>query len=277
MHDLLVIHGRFKTSLSSSFGRNDIRRTTATLFCALLVLLSVSLACSKSPVPQESASPKQEAHATPIDPATVGSVSGTVNFSGAPPKIIRIDMSNDPGCHGDNQSEQVQTDGGHLANVLVYIKGGLDGHSFDPPKQTLTVKQEGCRYVPHVAAVMVGQQVNFVDDDHTLHNIHPSPKNNPEWNQSQSPNSAPIDKSFHNPEIMMPIKCNQHPWMKMYLNVIPHPYFAVTSKDGTFTLTGVPPGTYTLAALHEKYGEQTQTITVGPRQNKTDVQFSYKE
>jgi plastocyanin len=243
-------------------------------FCA--ILLSFVLGCSKSAAPVQPTA-KSEAPAPPLDPATVATVSGAVKFDGAPPKAIKIDMSNDPGCKGENESEQVVTEDGHLGNVLIYVKDGLGGRSFDPPKQVVTVKQEGCRYIPHVAAVMVGQQVNFLDDDHTLHNIHPTPKNNPQWNQSQSPNSPPIDKSFHNPEIMMPIKCNQHPWMKMYLSVIGNPYFAVTGKDGSFSLTGLPPGTYTVAAVHEKYGEQVQTITLGPKQNKAGVDFSYKE
>jgi plastocyanin len=246
-------------------------------FCICALFLSLTLACSKGVPPVEQASAAPSSQALPIDPTTVASVSGNVTFAGAPPKATRIDMSNDPGCKGENQSEQVVIDDGHLANVLVYVKDGLNARSFDAPQQVMTVKQEGCRYVPHVAAVMVGQPVNFVDEDHTEHNIHPSPKNNPEWNQSQSPNSAPVDKSFHNPEIMMPIKCNQHPWMKMYLSVIGNPYFAVTGKDGSFRLTGLPPGTYTIAAIHEKYGEQDQTITVGPKQDKTGIEFSYKE
>jgi hypothetical protein len=124
---------------------------------------------------------------------------------------------------------------------------------------------------------MVGQPVDFVDEDNTEHNIHPSPKNNPEWNQSQMPNSPPIDKSFQNPEIMMPIKCNQHPWMKMYLNIMNTPYFAVTGPDGKFTITGLPPGTYTISAVHEKFGERLQTITLGAKQNQTGVDFSYKD
>ncbi len=246
-------------------------------FCLSLIWLLLPLACGKAVAPAQQSSVQPAVPTTHVDQATAATISGTVNFSGGPPKVIKIDMSNDPGCTGENQSEQVVTDDGHLGNVLVYVKDGLTGRSFDPPKQIVSVKQEGCRYVPHVAAAMVGQQVDFVDEDHTLHNIHPSPKNNPEWNQSQSPDSAPIDKSFHNPEIMMPIKCNQHPWMKMYLSVLGNPYFAVTGKDGRFDLTGLPPGTYTIAAVHEKFGEQDQTITVGPKQARTGVNFSYKE
>ncbi len=184
-------------------------------------------------------------------------------------------MSNDPGCKGQTASEQVVVDDGHLANVLVYVKQGLPEASYDPPKQSLSIKQEGCRYVPHMAAVMVGQPVQFEDKDQTLHNIHPMPKNNPEWNQSQMPHSQALEKSFSQPELMIPVKCNQHPWMHMYLSVIGNPYFAITSNDGKFTLTGLPPGTYTIAAVQEKYGEKTQTITIGPKEDK-NLDFSYQ-
>ena len=221
----------------------------------ILFVLGMS-ACNKPSAPQSQVSNPPRSQPAPVDSAKVASISGTVSFHGVAPKPVKIDMSNDPACQGDNRSEQVVADDGHLANVLIYVKDGLGTRAFDAPKQALIVKQRGCRYAPHVAAVMVGQPVDFVDDDQTLHNIHPSPKNNPEWNQSQMPNSAPIDKTFRNPEIMMPVKCNQHPWMKMYLSVIGNPYFTVTGKDGKFSLTGLPPGTYTIAAVHEKYGEQ---------------------
>jgi plastocyanin len=250
-------------------------RYFALVFCTTALFFAIG--CNKSETPRPQASQPAETTATAVDPATAASVSGTIAFSGTPPKLPKIDMSNDPGCKGENQSEVVEAADGHLANVLVYVKDGLQSRSFAAPQQTVTVKQEGCRYQPHVAAVMVGQPVSFTDDDPTLHNIHPSPKNNPEWNQSQMPNGPPVTKTFQNPELMMPIKCNQHPWMRMYLSVLRNPYFAVTAGDGKFTLAGLPPGTYTIAAVQEKYGEQDQTITVGPKEAKSGVDFSYKE
>lgn len=242
----------------------------------LIVLLGLSTtSCSRRAVDESQASTQSQVKAAPADPATAATVSGTVNFDGAPPRLRPIDMSNDPGCKGQTASEQVVVDDGHLSNVLVYVKSGLAPGIYDPPKQSVSIKQEGCRYVPHMAAVMVGQPVQFEDDDQTLHNIHPMPKNNREWNQSQMPNSQPLAKSFTRPELMMPIKCNQHPWMHMYLSVLSNPYFAVTGKDGTFTLPNLPPGTYTIAAVQEKYGEKTQTITVGVKENK-NLNFSYQ-
>lgn len=231
-----------------------VRNTSA--FVLMLVLLMSVPGCGKNSTPRVQASSKSATETTPIDAATAATIGGSVTFDGTPPKPKRIDMSNDPGCKGEAASEQVVVDDGHLANVLVYVKGGLGGRTFAPPKQSVTIKEVGCQYVPHVAAVMTGQPIRFEDTDQTLHNAHLMPKQNRAWNQSQMPNSQPMDKSFDNPELMIPVKCNQHPWMNMYLNVIANPFFAVTGKDGKFSLQGLPPGTYVIAAVHEKFGEQ---------------------
>jgi plastocyanin len=235
----------------------------------------LTAACSKTSGPQSQPSTQSAFKTAALDPATSASITGVVNFAGTAPVAQKIDMSNDPGCRGEAASEQVVVDNGHLANVLVYVKDGLPPGAYDAPAQAVTIRQEGCRYVPHVAAAMVGQSVKFEDHDQTLHNIHSTSRQNREWNQSQMPNSAAIDKTFSNPELMISVKCNQHPWMRMYLSVMSNPFFAVTGADGTFSLKGLPPGTYTIAALHEKYGEKTQTITVGPHDNQ-NASFSYQ-
>ncbi len=247
------------------------------VYCSILIFsFSFFLTgCNSHTAAGSEAGTTSQPKAPAVDPATSATISGTVNFDGEPPSARVIDMSNDPGCKGQAESEQAVVNDGRMANVLVYVKSGLPAGSYDPPKQSVSIKQEGCRYVPHMAAVMVGQPVNFQDSDQTLHNIHPMPKNNPQWNQSQMPNSQPLEKTFDHPELMIPIKCNQHPWMQMYLSVLSNPYFAVTAKDGKFTLAGLPPGTYTIAAVQEKYGEKTQTITVGPKEDK-NLNFSYQ-
>jgi plastocyanin len=253
-----------------------MNRTRLLVSALLLTSLSAVVACNRAAPEPHSASTAQPAAAvTPVDPATVASISGVVHFAGAPPAARKIDMSADSGCKGDNQSETVLVNDGHLANVLVYVKDGLQGRTFAPPAEKVTVAQQGCRYVPHIAAVMVGQPVEFLDKDNTLHNIHPSPKNNQEWNQSQMPNSEGIARTFTTPEVMIPIKCNQHPWMKMYLSVLANPFFAVTGADGSFTLKGLPPGTYTIAAVQEKYGEQAVQITVAANADKSGVDFTF--
>jgi plastocyanin len=212
--------------------------------------------------------------ATPIDPATAASVSGTVKFDGAAPAPIKIDMSQDPACKGTNTAENIVVSGGHLANVFVYVKEGLGNRTFDIPKDPVTLDQSGCKYHPHVLGVMAAQEIKIVNSDPTTHNIHPQPKDNREWNESQPPSSAPLDKNFAREEIMLPVKCNQHPWMKMYVNVTKSPFYAVTGPDGKFEIKGLPPGDYTLAFVHEKFGEQDQKLTLAAKDSKTvDVTF----
>ena len=241
---------------------------------SVIALLGVLLlaACSKKESPEQTSNaPEQKAGpaATPIDPNTVATINGTVKFDGTAPKPAKIDMSQDPACKGTNESENMVVSGGDLANVFVYVKDGLGNRSFDVPKEPATIDQQGCRYHPHVLGVMTGQTVDIKNGDPTTHNIHPTPKDNREWNESQPPRAPDIQKTFAREEIMLPVKCNQHPWMKMYVNVVKNPFFAVTDKSGKYEIKGLPPGDYTLAFVHEKLGEQTQKVTVGAKETKT--------
>ena len=241
--------------------------------CGLLVLA----ACSKKENTEQSTNTPAEkaAPATPIDPATAATVTGTVKFDGTAPKPSKIDMSQDPACKGTNESETIVASGGDLANVFVYVKDGLGSRTFDVPKDPVVVDQQGCKYHPHVLGVMAGQTVEIKNDDPTTHNIHPTPKDNREWNESQPPSAAPIEKNFAREEIMLPVKCNQHPWMKMYISVVKNPFYAVTDKSGKYEIKGLPPGTYTIAFVQEKLGEQDQKVTLGPKDTKT-VDASFK-
>ncbi len=255
-------------------------RKFAALFIVLLVGLAVLAGCGKKEAEQPSASqPAQPAApaggGTKVDSATTGSLSGVVKFEGTAPKPAKIDMSQDPACKGSNAAETIVADGGKLANAFVYVKDGAEKYSFDVPKEKAVIDQQGCRYHPHVLGVMVGQTVEIRNDDPTTHNIHPTPKENREWNESQPPKGAPLEKTFARQEIMLPVKCNQHPWMKMYVNIVKTPLFAVTDKDGKYEIKGLPPGDYTIAVVHEKLGEQTQKVTVGAKESKT-ADFSYK-
>jgi len=250
------------------------RKTLAMLGVLALLGLLLLAACSKKNTSEEqSSSPTSESQpptaSTPIDPSTAATVSGTVKFDGTAPKPPKIDMSQDPACKGDNTAETVVVKDGDLANVFVYVKDGLGNRNFDVPKDSVVLDQKGCRYHPHVLAVMTGQNVEIKNDDPTTHNIHPTPKDNREWNESQPPSAAPLQKTFAREEIMLPVKCNQHPWMKMYVNVVKSPFYAVTGPDGKYEIKGLPPGDYTLAFVHEKLGEQDQKVTVAPKDSKT--------
>jgi plastocyanin len=244
--------------------------------CAVagVVLLT---ACSKKT--EESAAPSTAATpvpaATPIDPATAASVSGTVSLAGTAPKAVKIDMSQDPACKGTNTAETVVADAGKLSNVFVYVKEGLGNRTSDVPKDPVTIDQSGCKYHPHVLGVMAGQTLKIVNSDPTTHNIHPTPADNREWNESQPPQAAALEKSFAREEIMLPVKCNQHPWMKMYVNVVKTPFYAVTGPDGKFEIKGLPPGDYTLEFVQEKMGKQEQKVTLAAKDSKT-VDMTFK-
>ena len=193
------------------------------------------------------------------DKGNEGTITGVVKFEGPVPTPARIDMSADQNCAsspGDKTIDDVTVTDGKLANVYVYLKASsLDRFSYDIPDATV-LDQHGCRYVPRVLGMMVGQTLQVTNSDPAAHNVHPSPKLNNEWNKSQPPGTPPIEAKFTRAETLIPVKCNQHPWMKAHIGVLGHPYFAVSDKDGKYTINRVPPGKYVLTAWHEKFGEQ---------------------
>jgi plastocyanin len=248
----------------------------------LLLAAAIALAgCSKtqtSTAPTPNAAPSSAK--TTIDSSKAGSISGTVHFTGTAPAPIKIDMSFDPACamspRGENMVSPIAAKDGKLANVFVYVKVAPFLADWMTPKEHVVVDQVGCRYEPHVVGAMAGQTVEFRNSDNTEHNIHAAPKDNPEWNVSQSPKSQAIPKHLDKPEIMVPVKCNQHPWMKMYVNVVANPLFAVSDANGHFEIKGLPPGDYTIAAVQEKLGERTITVKVAPQEQKQGVDFSFE-
>ena len=146
------------------------------------------------------------------------------------------------------------------------------------PSEEPTFDQKGCMYTPHVIAVDVNQKFKVITSDQTTHNIHPLPAagtGNIGWNKSQPPGAPPIETSWKAEEVAIPVKCNIHPWMRGYIAVFKHPYFVVTNDDGTFDLSNLPPGTYTIKAWHEKLGTASQSITIGANETK-DLSFVFK-
>jgi plastocyanin len=221
-----------------------------------------------------------------MDPATEGTVTGTVKVEGKAPAPIKIDMDQDPACGmsggGDNYSEQYVVHDGKLANVYLYIKSGpvaaLSAPGPDKPV-AVVMDQKGCRYTPHVIALMRGGSVEFRNSDITMHNIHTMPTSvgSKELNVSQGPKGAPQVVAFNDPEIMIPVRCSNHPWMNAFINVADTPFYAVTDADGHFEIKGLPAGRYELAAVHEKLGEQTMSVTVKPQESvAADFKYTIK-
>src|ERR1035437_6469782 len=194
------------------------------------------------------------------DEANGGTITGKVAFTGEKPKMATLDMSANPACERAHKGapqkseEVVVNDNGTLKNTFVWVKSGLPADKqWAVPTTAVTLDQNGCMYKPRVIGLMTGQNFQIITSDPTNHNIHPQPQVNPDWNESQSPGQAPLTKSFARQEVMIP----------------------VTGDDGTFTIKGLPPGTYVIQTVHEKYGTMEQTVTVGAKESKT-VDFSYK-
>ena len=211
--------------------------------------------------------------------AAGGVITGTISFEGEPLPRRFIHMDADPVCVEINpnpKTDDVVITEGKLAHVFVWIKSGsaLDDYTFDPPQSPVTLEHNKCRYVPHVLGIQTGQPLKIVNADPTTHNTHPAPKANAEWNKSQAPGGEPFEEKFARPEVVIPFKCNQHPWEKAYVGVLSHPFFAVSGEDGAFRIGGLPPGDYTLAAWHEKLGVQEVKLTVYPYQSQViDLTF----
>jgi plastocyanin len=211
---------------------------------------------------------------------STASLKGVVKFEGAAPKPSRIEMSQDPVCSKAHSTpptteEVVVGASGGLANVVVYISDGLTSHDFQPPQEPAVLEQKGCQYKPHVLAIQASQKLDVVNSDETTHNIHPMPNNNREWNMTQ-PHGMKLEQTFAREEVSILVKCNVHPWMKGYIAVFKHPYFAVSDKNGDFELKGLPPGTYTITAWQEKLGTKMQKVTVGAGEAKT-LEFAFKQ
>ncbi|MGQ0563400.1 MAG: carboxypeptidase regulatory-like domain-containing protein [Gemmatimonadota bacterium] len=221
--------------------------------------------------------PAEGGEQTAVEVANAGTINGTVDFTGTPPENAPIDMSEEPTCaeqhEGGARAETVVANNGKLENVFVYIKEGLS-RSFPAPAENVVIDQVGCVYTPHVTGVMVGQGLVFKNSDGLAHNVKAQPSENRSFNISQPTSMSSSPQKFSSAEIMVPVQCDIHGWMQSYVGVVDHPYFAVSGDDGSFTLTNVPPGTYTVEAWHEKYGTQTQQVTVAPDGTAT-VTFNY--
>jgi plastocyanin len=217
--------------------------------------------------------------ANPVDPATAGSVTGKIALEGRtpPPDVIR--MNSDPNCERAAQNVRIETivagEDGALQNVFVYVKDGLRDLKFPIPATPVMLDQKGCRYQPHVLGVQVGQPMEIVNSDATLHNVHAVASANREFNTGQPFQGMRFTHTFTTKEVMVPFKCDVHNWMNAHIGVLDHPFFAVTGPDGTFALMGLPPGTYTIEAWHEKLGTQAQSITVGEKETK-NATFTFK-
>jgi plastocyanin len=236
-----------------------------------------AMACGGSQQPQPAQAPPPDAKR--VDPATAATISGQVRYSGPAPVARAVKLESDPVCAREHPNgmaaDSLIVNNGALENVFVYVQDGLANYYFDPPTETVKLDQKGCRYSPHVFGLRVGQPVEISNSDPTMHNVHAMANANQEFNMSQAIQGIKNTKAFTAPEIMVHFKCNVHNWMEAYAGVVAHPYFAVSAGGGGFELKNLPPGTYTIAAWHEKLGTQTQKVTLADKESKA-ITFTFE-
>jgi len=212
-------------------------------------------------------------------PTGTASVSGVIHFTGAAPANPKIDMSQESACAGKYQSPptdpQYVVKDGKLGNVFVYVDSGVPNGAKYTAAAADTIDQNGCLYHPRVFGAVVGEDIVIKNSDNVLHNIKAVPKVNRGFNISQPSAGMTSKRTFASPEVMVPLECNVHGWMHAYVGVLPHPFFATSGEDGSFSIKNLPAGTYTIKAWHEKLGTQQTTVTVGAGETKTaDFTFS---
>ena len=192
-------------------------------------------------------------------------IAGKVTYQGPGPAPEKVRVSADPRCqqmHPNGlERSLIDITGGGLADAFVWLKGGVVG-DYPAPTEPVILDQRGCEYHPQVIGVQAGQPIRILNSDDTLHNIHPRPTNNREFNIGQPRKGMESLRTFESPELMIPVGCDVHPWMRAYVSVVAHPFFAITKADGTYEIKGVPPGEYEVEVYHGQLKSLTRTITV---------------
>jgi plastocyanin len=197
-----------------------------------------------------------------------GDVKGVVRFQGTPPVLPPLETTKEKAICGTSvPDEAVQVSKGMLRNVVVMVKG---------PPAPAPVKgvldQQGCRFIPHVMALPVGSTVELANGDPTLHNVHGYLGQATAFNLAMPSKDAKASRQLKKPGLVV-VKCDVHAWMSAYVWMVDGPS-AVTGEDGSFSIAGVPAGTWEVTAWHEKLGERKGTVTV-PATGPATVDFTF--
>jgi plastocyanin len=241
------------------------------------------LACGgggEEAAPAEGADEEAAEAAPAVDPATAGAVVGQVTFDGTAPEGEPIDMAEEPDCEAQYEAPTMKVaaavgENGGLEWVFVRVSEGLPDRTWSTPSEPVELDQQGCRYHPHVFGVQTGQTIAISNSDGLLHNINAGPEQQRGFNISQ-PTTMTTERSFSQPEVMIPVRCDVHGWMEAYIGVQDHPYFAVTGEDGSYRIENLPAGDYVIETWHERYGTQTQNVTV-VAQGEATADLTYSE
>jgi len=257
-------------------------RLNETLIKTLAIVMVASLSVATFADESESKAPAQNIGGVEGDG---GTIKGLIVYDGKTPPQKKITIAQDPVCIKARQNNPLHSetwvfgkngDKDVLQNVLVYVSKGLEGKKFDVPAKPTIIDQIDCQYIPHVSGTMANQKVDIKNSDPTLHNVQAFPKNNTPFNDGMPVKGMVLNKKFTASELGIRLQCAVHPWMGAYLHVMDHPFYAVTGKDGTFELRGLPDGTYTISVWHEfrRFGATPETVTVTVKDGKADKDVS---
>lgn len=258
--------------------RNNVSTPARSLRALSLASALGIAACLGQSGCSDSSEPPPQPIVTPVDRATAATITARVTYGGTIPEPIEINMKAAGACaelHAEPVYEQpVQVADGKLANVLVYIKGGLENRAFRYPEAAVVIDQRGCLYHPRVTALMVGQPLKFLNSDPEAHNVRGRPDEVEDWNFMMSRKGAERTLHFDKPEIGIRVGCDVHPWMSAWVSVLPHPYFGITGPDGQVVIGEVPPGEYVVSTWHETLGTREQAVTL-PASGAVTIEIAY--
>ena len=161
-----------------------------------------------------------------------------------------------------------------LRNAVVWLQTPPAGASAEAVPAKVEMDQKACVFVPRVVLVPAGGTVEFLNSDRLLHNVHSTSRDNPSFNRTQ-PRGRVIPVTFAKPEIVR-INCDLHSWMRGWVVVADHPFYALSNDAGEFELPPVPPGKYTLQVWHETLGTSSRDVTGGPEGARVTVDLKAK-
>lgn len=199
-----------------------------------------------------------------------------MRLDGVAPQPALVRMDGDAACGGAGEAApagDVLVRGGRIENAFVYVAAGLEARVFDEPREPVVIEQRSCAYRPRIVGAETGQEIVFVNDDPTLHNVRTMPQLSSAVNFGMSARGERRSIRIAKSEVMVQVRCDVHPWMRAYLGVLDHPYFALTGRDGAFRLANLPPGDYTIAVWHERLGRASRKTTV-PSKGEARVDFT---
>ena len=241
-----------------------------------LIALGLLLLCSACNSPTPSKPPRQP---TPLDLSTVGTISGSVRFEGPVPAQSVMQLGGWSECAAQHEGTvyagDVLVTNGKLQNALVYIEDGLGERVFAVPEEPVENDQKGCIFLPRIMAIRVDQPLRYLNSDPMAHNVHGLPRNSSHWNFSLGLKGTSRSITVEAEEVGIEVKCDIHGWMRGYLGVFDHPYFALSDQGGTFRLANVPPGEYTLATWHERFGTVSQKVVL-PEKGEAEVTLTFQ-